>query len=202
MPNRSARPVVFLDKDGTLIEDVPFNVDPALVRFAPGAADAIALWARHGWRIAIVTNQSGVAHGYFTLADLDRLAAHLRESIERFGGNWAGFYACPHEPTGINEFAIECDCRKPRPGLLQQATTELGVDPADCWFVGDTWSDVAAGRAAGCRTAFVGPTWQTAGTMPADRRPDRAAPDLYGAARLIAAPTSDTEAPTQSTSRL
>jgi D-glycero-D-manno-heptose 1,7-bisphosphate phosphatase len=184
-PSRSHKRVVFLDKDGTLLEDVPYNVDPSRVRFAPGARDGLRLLGRHGWPIAIVTNQSGVARGYFTLDDLARLADHLRPEVERLGAEWAGFYACPHLPDGINAFAIECDCRKPAPGLLVQAADELGADLSRSWFVGDTWMDVAAGRAAGCRTILVGREWRLEQSWSDDRRPDHAVPDLLGAAELI-----------------
>src|SRR5439155_20147616 len=142
------RPVVFVDKDGTLIEDLPYNVDPARVRFAPGARDAVRLWGEHGWRIAVITNQSGVARGYFSLDDLDALGVHLEHVVRSLGADWAGFHACPHHPDGINEYAIDCDCRKPQPGLIRRAAAALGVDPATGWFIGDTWMDVVAGRAA------------------------------------------------------
>jgi D-glycero-D-manno-heptose 1,7-bisphosphate phosphatase len=176
--------VIFLDKDGTLIEDLPYNVDPRRVRLAPGAREAVATWAAHGWPIAIATNQSGVARGYFTLDDLEALSRHLEATVRELGGDWAGFYACPHLPDGINEFAVECDCRKPAPGLIRRAATDHGVRPEDCWFIGDTWMDMAAGRAAGCRTILVGPEWRRAASYPANAQPDRAVPDLAAAARI------------------
>src|SRR5881398_1380070 len=114
--NRSAL-VVFLDKDGTLIEDLPYNVDPARVRFAPGAREAVRELAAAGFRFAVVTNQSGVARGYFTHDHLDRLQEHLAMMLGDVGAELAGFYVCPHLPGGVNEYAIVCDCRKPAPGL-------------------------------------------------------------------------------------
>ncbi|HYX11284.1 MAG TPA: HAD family hydrolase [Candidatus Acidoferrum sp.] len=181
------RPVAFLDKDGTLIEDLPYNVDPARVRFAPAARDAVALWGEHGWRIAVITNQSGVARGYFTLDRLDTLADHLEREVRGLGAGWAGFYACPHHPDGINEYAIECDCRKPEPGLIRRAAAALEIDPAAAWFIGDTWMDVVAGRAAGCRTILVGPEWRLADGWAPERQPDHAVPDLLAAARICVA---------------
>src|SRR5438874_1100365 len=96
--------LVFLDKDGTLIEDLPYNVEPRRVRFAPGAIDGLRLLGEHGWRVVVVTNQSGVARGYFSLEELERLAQHLRLAVGEHGAELAGFYACPHlpEPEGIN----------------------------------------------------------------------------------------------------
>jgi histidinol-phosphate phosphatase family protein len=176
--------VIFLDKDGTLIEDLPYNVDPRRIRLAPGAREAVSTWAAQGWPIAIATNQSGVARGYFSLEELDAVARHLEEVVRGLGGTWAGFYACPHLPEGVNEYGIDCDCRKPAPGLIRDAAAALGVRPAECWFIGDTWMDMAAGRAAGCRTILVGPEWRRASSYPPEATPDHAVPDLAAAARI------------------
>jgi histidinol-phosphate phosphatase family protein len=193
-----ADPLVLLDKDGTLIEDLPYNVDPRRIRFAPGAREAVRIWADHGWRIAIVTNQSGVARGYFGLADLDAVARHLETEIRRLGAGWGGFYACPHLPDGVNEYAIDCDCRKPAAGSILRAAADNGVVPADCWFIGDTWMDMAAGHAAGCRTILVGREWRLGDTYPSEARPDHAVPDLATAARIaVAAPRRGHDAPVE-----
>lgn len=181
------RPTVFLDKDGTLIEDLPYNVDPRRVRFAPGARAALRLLGQAGYRVVIATNQSGVARGYFTLDDLATLEAHLAAELRALGADLAGFYFCPHLPEGVNEYAIECACRKPEAGMVQRAVAELGVDPGRAWFVGDTWMDVLAGRRGGCRTILVGPEHRDADALPPDRRPDHAVPDLLDAVRIILA---------------
>jgi histidinol-phosphate phosphatase family protein len=177
-------PAILLDKDGTLIEDLPYNVDPRRIRLAPGAREALAIWAEQGWPIAIVTNQSGVARGYFTLEDLAAVERHLQATVEEHGGRWGGFWACPHLPEGINDYAVDCDCRKPAPGMIRNAAATLRIRPEDCWFVGDTWMDMAAGRAAGCRTILVGPEWRRASSYPRGARPDHAVPDLAAAARI------------------
>jgi D-glycero-D-manno-heptose 1,7-bisphosphate phosphatase len=179
------RAAVFLDKDGTLIEDLPYNVQPDRIRFAPGARAAIRLLTHAGYPIVVVTNQSGVARGYFTEGDLDAVARHLDRELRALGSRLEGFYFCPHVPDGVNEYAIVCDCRKPEPALIHRAAEDLGLDPARSWFVGDTWMDVAAGQAAGCRTIMVGPEHRTASELPADRRPDHAVADLLLAARII-----------------
>ena len=125
------------------------NVDPRRVRLAPGARTAIARLAAAGWELAIVTNQSGVARGYFGVEDLGRLRIHLEALVGTAGGRLAGMYACPHLPEGdVARYAVACGCRKPMPGLLLEAADELGLDLGRSWFVGDTWMDVAAGRAA------------------------------------------------------
>jgi D-glycero-D-manno-heptose 1,7-bisphosphate phosphatase len=183
----ATRPTVFVDKDGTLIEDLPYNVDPARIRLAPGARAGLRLLGAAGFPLVVVTNQSGVARGYFTETDLTAVARHLTAELAALGASLIGFYFCPHLPDGINEFAVECDCRKPEPGLIHRASRELGVGVAGSWFIGDTWMDVAAGRAAGCRTIMVGPEHRTAMDLAPDRRPDHAVPDLLAAARIIVA---------------
>jgi len=182
------RPVVFIDKDGTLIEDLPYNVDPARVRFAPGAREAVRMLGAAGLDLVVVTNQSGVARGYFDEADLARLGKHLGREVAALGGRLAGFYACPHLPEGsVEAFAIECTCRKPAPGLIQQAAEEIGADTRGSWFIGDTWMDVAAGAAAGCRTILVGPEHRDRPGHPPNVVPDAAVPDLLAAAHVILA---------------
>jgi D-glycero-D-manno-heptose 1,7-bisphosphate phosphatase len=183
-------PTVFLDKDGTLIEDLPYNVDPARIRLAPNARAGIRLLGAAGCRLVVVTNQSGVARGYFTEDDLAAVADHLTSELRGLGATLDGFYFCPHLPDGVNEYAIECDCRKPQPGLVRRAARDLRLTTDGAWFVGDTWMDVAAGRAAGCNTIMVGPEHRDAHELPPDRRPDHAVPDLLAAARIILAGTS------------
>jgi D-glycero-D-manno-heptose 1,7-bisphosphate phosphatase len=191
-------PVVFVDKDGTLIEDVPYNVDPAFVRFAPGARAAVRLLAERRIPVAVITNQSGVARGLFPASSLEKLASHLGHEVEAMGGRWAGFYACPHHPAGVNAYAGTCACRKPEPGLLLQAAADLGVDIRTCWFIGDQPSDVEAGRRAGCRTALIRSNAADA-APPGSAQPDVTALDLLGAVEQIAdhiahAPTHPTAA--------
>jgi D-glycero-D-manno-heptose 1,7-bisphosphate phosphatase len=191
VPTRPARatagPVVFLDKDGTLIDDLPYNVDPRRIRLAPNARPALRLLGAAGARLVLVSNQSGVARGYFTEAELDRVADHLRGELAALGATLDGAYFCPHLPDGVNAYAIECACRKPASGLVERAARELGIDTAGAWAVGDTWMDVLAGRGAGCRTIVVGAEHREAPDWPPDRRPDHAVPDLLAAARIILA---------------
>ena len=178
---------IFLDKDGTLIEDLPYNVDPQRIRFAPGAREALPLFHAAGFRLVVITNQSGVARGYFTEADLARVADHLTAMLAEVGVPLAGFYACPHHPQGVNEYARVCGCRKPEPGLILDAARDLDIDLARSWFIGDTWYDVAAGLRAGCRAVQVGPEHRLAHTLPPDRRPHHAVANLAEAARAILA---------------
>jgi histidinol-phosphate phosphatase family protein len=149
-------PVVFLDKDGTLIENVPYNVDPSLIRLTPGAGPALVALHPAGWRIAVVSNQSGVARGLFPESALAGVETRLQELLAEFGAPLAGFFYCPHHPEGIvPEYAIHCNCRKPAPGLILNAADQLGATPRDCWVVGDSASDMEAGHKAGCRTILI-----------------------------------------------
>lgn len=146
----AARPAVFVDKDGTLVHNVPYNVDPALLRFHTGALDALSELAQTGFTIVIVTNQSGVARGHFTLAEFERLRIALLHRLQDEAGiAVAGVYMCPHAPDA--QGLPVCPCRKPMPGMLLRAAEELGLDMASSWIVGDTLDDVEAGRRAGCR---------------------------------------------------
>jgi histidinol-phosphate phosphatase family protein len=186
---RTPGPVVFLDKDGTVIEDVPYNVDPRRIRLAPGAREAIRLLGEADATLVIATNQSGVARGYFTEDDLHTVGRHLGEVFAGLGARLAGFYFCPHvEPgDGVNGYAVICDCRKPEPGLVIAACRDLGLSLDGAWFVGDTWMDVVAGRRAGCRTIMVGPEARTADGLEQERRPDFAVDNLLLAAQIILA---------------
>lgn len=167
---------VLLDKDGTLIEDVPYNADPARVRLVPGAAAAARAWKEAGFRLAVVSNQSGVGRGIFPEEALEGVWARLNELL---GTKLDGFFYCPHVPEA------GCDCRKPAPGLLLRAASELGADPRCCWLVGDILDDVEAGRRAGCRTILIDNGNETEWRAGPHRVPEYRAPDLLAAARVI-----------------
>src|SRR5207244_1039296 len=106
-------------KDGTLIENVPFNVDPARIRLQPGALGCLKTLAARGYALVVVTNQSGVALGHYSLPEVQCVKASMTAQLAEQGVTLDGFYFCPHHPAGtVQPFAIECDCRKPNPGLL------------------------------------------------------------------------------------
>jgi histidinol-phosphate phosphatase family protein len=181
-------PAVFLDKDGTLVEDVPYNVDPEQIRLAPGAAEGLAALHEAGYALVVVSNQSGVARGRFAEAALPGVERSLRRLLAAFGVPLAGFYYCPHHPEGtVSAYAVRCVCRKPAPGMLHRAASELGIDLARSWMVGDILDDVEAGRAAGCRTILIDNGNETEWRTGPGRRPTRVAADLAEAARLILA---------------
>lgn len=150
------RPAIFLDRDGVVIEDAHHLASPAQVRLIPGAADAIAALNRAGWPVVVVTNQSGVARGLFTVGAVEAVHAHLSGQLEGYGARIEAYYYCPHLPTAdVEAYRLECDCRKPKPGMLLRAAEELGLDLDRSWMVGDRASDLQAGAAAGTRTVLV-----------------------------------------------
>ena len=150
------RPAVFLDRDGVLIEDAHYVGTPARTRLLPGAAEAVAALNRAGWAVVVVTNQAGVARGYFPAAAVEAVHAFLAEQLAGYGARIDGFYFCPHHPEGdVAEYRARCECRKPAPGMLRAAAADLGLDPARSWMVGDRETDLEAGAAAGCRTVLV-----------------------------------------------
>jgi D-glycero-D-manno-heptose 1,7-bisphosphate phosphatase len=150
------RAAVFLDKDGTLVEDVPYNVDPVKVRLRPGAGPALRRLADGGFALVVVTNQSGVARGLFPQKALRDVEVGLRALLAPFGAELIGFHACPHHPRGsVSPFDRDCECRKPKPGLLLGAALSHGLDLSRSWMVGDILDDVEAGRRAGCRTVLI-----------------------------------------------
>ncbi len=152
-----ARRAVFLDRDGVLIEEDGYLVDAAAMRLLPGLAAALGRLDRAGFELAVVTNQPIVARGLVTEEDVDGLHGRLAALVVREGGpELRHFYVCPHHPRGdVARYRIECDCRKPRPGLLLRAASELDVELAHSFMVGDRISDVAAGARAGCATVLV-----------------------------------------------
>jgi histidinol-phosphate phosphatase family protein len=179
---------VFLDKDGTLVEDVPYNVDPERIRLMPGAAEGLFLLHASGYRLFVVSNQSGVARGYFPEEALRAVEDRLRGLLAEFAVPLDGFYYCPHHPEGGEEsYAIDCDCRKPRPGLIRQAARDHGMDLSRSWVVGDILNDIEAGRRAGCRTVLVDNGNETEWLLTPWRLPHHFANDLIEAALIIAA---------------
>ncbi|WP_160051822.1 HAD-IIIA family hydrolase, partial [Nocardiopsis sp. FR26] len=160
--------VILFDRDGTLVEDVPYNGDPDKVRPTASAARALDLARRAGLAVGVVTNQSGIARGLLTRAQVDAVNRRVEELL----GPFDLWRVCPHgERDG-------CGCRKPRPGMVRSAAAERGLLPAQCALVGDIGSDVEAARAAGARGVLV----PTAATLDAEvRDAPETAPDLEAA---------------------
>lgn len=179
---------IFLDKDGTLVENVPHNVNPSLLELTWRAGSGLQLFKQLGYALFVVTNQPGIAHGLFAESSLDLIEHRLAELLTQYGAALDGFYYCPHSPDGVvARYAVPCTCRKPMPGMLHRAAYEHGINLAQSWMIGDILNDIETGRRAGCRTVLIDNGNETEWKMSAQRTPHLAAPDLYAAAVMIAA---------------
>ena len=177
---------VFLDKDGTLIENDPFDRRPDHIRLLPGTVEGLKLLHQAGYALVVITNQSGIAHGWFTRDAVTYEEISLRIRLATFAIPLAGFYVCPHHPDGtIQEYRMDCLCRKPKPGLLMQAACELRLDLARSWMIGDILHDVEAGCSAGCKTVLLTNGHETEWEMTPARWPDLVADNVLEAAHLI-----------------
>ena len=148
------QPALFLDRDGTLIEERGYLDRLELLSIFPWTGDAIRLANRAGFAVVVITNQSAIARGIID----EPFLRHVHETIDARLRPAAidGYYYCPHHPQAtVEQFRCACRCRKPGPGLVEQACREMGLDPARSFMVGDRWLDVACGRAAGVRTVLV-----------------------------------------------
>ncbi len=147
---------VFLDRDGTVNEEVGYMTDLAQLRLIKGAGSAIKRLNDAGFTVVLVTNQSGVARGYFTESLVHEAHERLDALLRTDGARIDAVYYCPHHPTaGNTEHTRECDCRKPRTGLIDRAVKDLDIDLARSFMVGDKWSDVELGHRAGVRAVLV-----------------------------------------------
>ena len=147
---------VFLDRDGTMIEEVGYLDALSQVAFFPWTVDAIRRFNRAGLAVVVVTNQSGIARGKITDAFVAETHRHMDAELAAGGARVDAYYHCPHHPDGrVVEFARGCDCRKPGRGMIDRAAADLGVDPTRSFVVGDKWLDVQLGRAVGARAILV-----------------------------------------------
>lgn len=180
------RPAVFLDKDGTVLADEPYNVDPARMAYAPMALAGLSRLAASDLPLVVISNQSGVARGMFPASALDAVHVKLASMFMAAGAHLEGFYWCPHHPDGVVQgYDIDCDCRKPKPGLLLRAADELGLDLRASWFIGDILDDIEAGNLAGCRTILLDVGNETEWRDGPHRLPHCRAPDLDAAAQIV-----------------
>jgi histidinol-phosphate phosphatase family protein len=141
--------VVFLDRDGTINEEVGYLDDPDRLCLIPGAAEGVRLLNEAGILTIVISNQAGIGRGYFSATTVEAIHERLTEKLARYGARFDAVYYCPHHP---NE---GCDCRKPKTGMLMQAAREHGIDMQRAFVVGDKVSDLEAGRRVGCRTVLV-----------------------------------------------
>lgn len=147
---------IFIDKDGTLIHDIPFNIDPARIRLVEGAIEALHKLQSAEYLLILISNQSGVAHGYFEEAALTGVDAKLSALLAEGQVRLDATYYCPHHPDGlVKKYAIDCQCRKPKPGMIIKAALDYNIDLSQSWMIGDILHDVEAGNRAGCKTILI-----------------------------------------------
>lgn len=179
---------VFLDKDGTLIEDVAFNIDPGRIKLYPDVPQALKLLSDNGFKLVLVSNQPGVAHGYFKERELLTVSEEIQRRIKEYEVVLHGFYYCPHHPEGkVDGYAIDCICRKPKPGMLLKAAKEMNIDLSCSWMIGDILNDVEAGNRAGCKTILIDNGNETEWIPGEHRTPAYAVKRVYDAAKVILA---------------
>jgi len=159
---RDADKVVILDRDGTIVFDRHYLSDPAALEFLPGAAEGLRSMYSSGYRLLVITNQSGVGRGMFSLRALQQMNERLMEMVEAAGAHLERVYYCPHRPED------HCDCRKPKPKLLLDAARELGFAPGQSVVIGDKPSDIEFGAAVGATTMLVASTTGQPGSVAAD----------------------------------
>ena len=181
---------VFIDRDGTISEEVGYVNHISRFRLFPYAAPALKHLNENGWLAILVTNQAGVARGYFSEDTIQRVHAAMMDRLESNGARLDAIYYCAHHPSvGEPPYRVDCECRKPKPGLIARAAQDFDINLAESWMVGDRYSDVELARNAGVKSMFVLSGYgrgelehQRAGWM---EQPDLVAEDLLTAVRLI-----------------
>jgi D-glycero-D-manno-heptose 1,7-bisphosphate phosphatase len=171
---------IFIDKDGTLVTDVPYNINPELIRFEAYALEALLSLQQQGFHLVIISNQPGIGLGYFGKYELENVGQHIKELLLNNNIVLHGFYYCPHSPEA------GCDCRKPAPGLIRQAAQDMEIDLSKSWMVGDILNDVEAGKRCGCKTILIDNGNETEWLYNTERTPHFMANDLKEAADIIA----------------
>lgn len=181
-PDPTHSKAVFLDKDGTLIKDVPYNADPEKVVFETGVFEGLRILQTLGYKLVVVSNQPGIAMEKFSQKQLDDLIVFFNETFREKGLTLSGFYYCPHLPANDEN---GCACRKPAPGLLLRAAKELFIDLSRSWMIGDILNDVEAGNRAGCKTILIDNGNETEWLQGHYRQPDFKSEDFLTAVDLI-----------------
>jgi D,D-heptose 1,7-bisphosphate phosphatase len=181
---------IFIDKDGTLVTDVPYNVNPQWIRLEPFAAETLKRLKDTGYLLIIISNQAGVALGYFSKKDLPAVNTAIQALLKPYDVQIDGFYYCPHHPKGnVSPYNIECNCRKPSAGLIEQAADQHGIDVNASWMIGDILNDVEAGNRAGCQTILINNGNETEWLPGPYRKPDFTVKDWAEITELITAQT-------------
>ncbi|WP_423149213.1 D-glycero-alpha-D-manno-heptose-1,7-bisphosphate 7-phosphatase [Rubrolithibacter danxiaensis] len=180
---------VFLDKDGTLIPDIPYNIDPDLIKLSDDCTAGLNELQQEGFLLLVVSNQSGIARGYFKEEALGGVRRKLEGLLNKENIRLDDFFYCPHHPDGkVAEYNVECSCRKPLPGMLQQAAQKYQIDLSQSWMIGDILNDVEAGNRAGCKTVLIDNGNETEWLINELRKPDYIVKSINEAAIQILKP--------------
>ena len=182
----AVRKAIFLDKDGTLIPDVPYNVDLNKISLSPNTVDGLLALQEEGFMLLIISNQSGIARGFFNHAALVKVEHKIQSLLQKHGLSLAGFYYCPHHPESkIAMYKLDCSCRKPKPGLILEAGLDHQIDLSQSWLIGDILHDIEAGHRAGCKAVLINNGNETDWEMNAQRIPDAMVQNIDEAAMYI-----------------
>ena len=177
---------VFIDKDGTLIPDIPYNTNPSLITLQENAVTGLRELQEKGYLLIIISNQAGVARGIFEEDALEGVKQKVTSLLADEQIHLDAFYYCPHHPEGkVEAFAVDCDCRKPKPGMLLKAAEDFDIDLSASWMIGDILNDVEAGRRAGCRAVLINNGNETEWEVNDNRVPHYLVENINEAAALI-----------------
>ncbi len=177
---------VFLDRDGVIIQDVGYLDECDKIKFLPRVRKAIKLLNRSGFKVIVITNQAGVARGYFTEETVKEINEYIHESLAEQGASIDMIYYCPHHIEGtIEEYKKECYCRKPEPGMIEEAVRAFGIDLENSFVIGDKISDIEAGRRTGCKTILLAGEKILKSGDEMTVISDHIAPDLYEAVKWL-----------------
>ncbi len=177
---------IFIDKDGTLIPDIPYNINPDLITLEEGVIEGLKLLKAQGYIFIMISNQSGVARGYFKETDLIGVKNKVQDLLSADDIKFEDFYWSLNHPQGtVEKHAVECNFRKPKPGLILQAAEEHQIDLKNSWMIGDILNDVEAGKRAGCQTVLIDNGNETEWISGDYRTPDYKAKNFFQAAAFI-----------------
>lgn len=170
---------VFIDKDGTLIKDIPYNVNPNLIAFEEDAFESLQKLQEFGYKLIVISNQPGVALGYFKEEALKQVEEKIKESLADNNVYLDGFYYCPHSEND------HCECRKPKPGLILLAAKNHRIELSRSWMIGDILNDVEAGNRSGCKSILIDNGNETEWQWSHYRKPNFIAKNLKAATEII-----------------
>ncbi len=180
------RKAVFLDRDGTIVVHVPYLSSPDQLKLLPHAAEGIRFFKEHGYLIIVITNQSGVARGFFDEERLGHIHKKLTDMLEAEDAMIDDLYYCPHHTEGIIEhYRLDCDCRKPKPGMFLAAARKYSIDLTQSLMIGDAESDMLAGKSAGCTCVLIGDNGGDSTPINTGMSMDYVAKDLLDAAMFF-----------------